>query len=42
MKLPRLHGDPFDRLIIAKAQAEELTIITSDQHFSSYGVPLLW
>ena len=40
--LPRHHGDPFDRLMIAQAQAEGLTLITCDTHFPAYGVPLLW
>lgn len=40
--LPRHHGDPFDRLLIAQAMVENLTIISRDPHFSSYGVPLLW
>lgn len=40
--LPRHHGDPFDRLIIAQAQVEHLTIITSDIHFPAYDIPLLW
>ena len=40
--LPRHHGDPFDRLMIAQAQTEGLTIVTRDMHFPAYGVPLLW
>ncbi len=40
--LPRHHGDPFDRLIIAQAQVEGLTIVTCDENFPAYGVPLLW
>ena len=40
--LARHHGDPFDRLMIAQAQVEGLTIITGDAQFSAYGVPLLW
>lgn len=40
--LPRFHGDPFDRLMIAQARVEKLTIITCDPHFPAYGVPLLW
>ncbi|MBI4956802.1 MAG: type II toxin-antitoxin system VapC family toxin [Myxococcales bacterium] len=39
--LPAHHGDPFDRLLIAQAQVERLTIATSDRHFAAYGVPLL-
>lgn len=40
--LPKHHGDPFDRLLIAQAQVEGLNIISCDGHFSSYGVPLIW
>ena len=42
ISLPPHHGDPFDRLIIAQALVEELTIVTRDPHFPAYGVPLLW
>jgi PIN domain nuclease of toxin-antitoxin system len=42
LNLPRHHGDPFDRLIIAQAIVEGLTVVSCDPHFSSYGVPLLW
>jgi len=42
ISLPRHHGDPFDRLMISQAQTEGLTIITCDEHFPAYGVPLLW
>ncbi|MER8575693.1 type II toxin-antitoxin system VapC family toxin [Mesorhizobium sp. M1338] len=38
--LPRHHGDPFDRLLIAQAQLENLTILTADPHFSRYDVAL--
>ncbi|MEO9337323.1 type II toxin-antitoxin system VapC family toxin [Mesorhizobium sp. SB112] len=38
--LPRHHGDPFDRLLIAQAQLEELTLVTADGHFSNYDVTL--
>jgi PIN domain nuclease of toxin-antitoxin system len=40
-QLPRHHDDPFDRMLIAQAFAEGLTIATRDQRFGSYGVPLL-
>jgi PIN domain nuclease of toxin-antitoxin system len=40
--LPRHHGDPFDRLIIAQALVEGLTVVTSDEAFAAYGIPLLW
>lgn len=38
--LPRHHGDPFDRLLIAQAQLEGLVLVTADRHFSSYAVAL--
>ena len=41
-RLPFHHRDPFDRLMIAQAQVEGLTIITCDPQFPAYGVPLLW
>lgn len=37
-QLPPHHRDPFDRMLIAQAQAEGLTIITSDEHFEPYGI----
>jgi PIN domain nuclease of toxin-antitoxin system len=40
-QLPRHHDDPFDRMLIAQAFAEGLTVVTHDQRFSSYNVPML-
>ena len=39
--LPQHHRDPFDRVLIAQAQQEGLTIITADQAFRRYEVDLL-
>jgi PIN domain nuclease of toxin-antitoxin system len=39
--LPRHHGDPFDRMLIAQAQSEGLTLVTRDRVFSAYGIPVL-
>ena len=39
--LPRHHGDPFDRLLIAQAQLEDLTIVTTDVAFGDYDVRVL-
>src|SRR5436305_1187599 len=36
--LPEHHADPFDRLLIAQAQREALTIVTSDPAFDGYEV----
>jgi len=41
-RLPSHHKDPFDRLLIAQAIVENLTIVTGDQHFRQYSVPCLW
>ena len=38
--LPPLHRDPFDRILIAQAQLEELIVVTADPMFARYGVPV--
>ncbi len=38
--LPRHHDDPFDRMLIAQAQSEELTLITRDRAFRAYEVAI--
>ncbi|MBI3183003.1 MAG: type II toxin-antitoxin system VapC family toxin [Myxococcales bacterium] len=40
--LPPLHRDPFDRMLIAQARLEGLTLVTHDRSFEPYGVPVLW
>jgi PIN domain nuclease of toxin-antitoxin system len=40
--LPPHHRDPFDRLIIAQAIAEEMTILTADRIFANYPVEIVW
>jgi PIN domain nuclease of toxin-antitoxin system len=40
--LPLHHADPFDRLIIAQAIDEEMTILTSDRAFAKYSVEVVW
>ncbi len=40
--LPRHHGDPFDRLLIAQAQAEGLALVSGDDKLGPYGVTLVW
>lgn len=40
--LPRHHGDPFDRMLIAQALARDLTIVTHDRAFEPYTVPIVW
>jgi PIN domain nuclease of toxin-antitoxin system len=41
LNLPFHHRDPFDRLIIAQAQAEQLTMVSDDGMFAAYSVSLL-
>ncbi len=41
-ELPLHHGDPFDRMLIAQAKVEGLTMDTHDRHFEPYRVPVLW
>ncbi len=36
--LPEIHRDPFDRMLIAQAQCEDLTIITADKEMARYSV----
>lgn len=40
--LPRLRGDPFDRLIAAQALHEGLTVVSGDAAFDAYGVKRIW
>ena len=40
--LPRHHRDPFDRLLIATAMTEKLTLVSGDRAFKKYGVVTLW
>jgi PIN domain nuclease of toxin-antitoxin system len=40
--LPGPHKDPFDRMLIAQAQAESLPILSNDAAFDVYGVRRLW
>ncbi len=40
-ELPMLHRDPFDRMLIAQAMEEGLTIITHDRAFTSYPLPIM-
>jgi PIN domain nuclease of toxin-antitoxin system len=40
-RLPDHHRDPFDRVLIAQAQIERLTLVTRDARIAKYDVPLL-
>ena len=39
--LPRHHDDPFDRMLVAQAWTEELTLVTADRRLPDYSVPVL-
>ena len=40
--LPGPHRDPFDRVLIAQSQAEDLPLVTVDPVFGLYGVKVIW
>jgi len=40
--LPAIHKDPFDRLLIAQAQVENLPLITADPEVTRYPVQVIW
>ena len=40
--LPHHHSDPFDRLLIAQAIAENVTVLSADNKFSFYPIELIW
>ncbi|MBN2420584.1 MAG: type II toxin-antitoxin system VapC family toxin [Deltaproteobacteria bacterium] len=40
--LPFHHRDPFDRMLIAQAMTEDLTILSRDSNFSAYDVKCVW
>jgi PIN domain nuclease of toxin-antitoxin system len=42
LEMPRHHGDPFDRIIVAQALREDFTVIGNDPAFDAYGVRRLW
>ena len=41
-RLPGIHRDPFDRVLIAQALARDLAIVSVDRTFDGYGVRRLW
>jgi PIN domain nuclease of toxin-antitoxin system len=40
--LPDLHKDPFDRVLVAQAIADGLTLVSKDLILARYGVPVVW
>jgi PIN domain nuclease of toxin-antitoxin system len=41
-RLPGEHRDPFDRMLIAQAQAEDIPILSNDRIFDEYRVQRIW
>ena len=41
-RLPRHHGDPFDRLLVAQALAEGIVLLSADERIRAYGAEVLW
>jgi PIN domain nuclease of toxin-antitoxin system len=40
--LPLVHRDPFDRLLVAQTQIDQMTLVTADEILTEYDVDLLW
>lgn len=41
-ELPVHHRDPFDRMLVAQAQVEDMHLVTSDRNIAKYKVKTLW
>lgn len=41
-QLPFYHRDPFDRIMIAQSQVEQIAFISADQQFDAYGIQQIW
>ena len=42
LDLPWIHKDPFDRLLVATATCESMTLLTNDGNMQKYNVPWIW
>ena len=42
LALPHHHRDPFDRLLVAQARLEGLTLLSADPNLGRYAVPVIW
>lgn len=40
VNLPRLHTDPFDRILLAQARVEGMRLLTADRRLADYGAPV--
>jgi PIN domain nuclease of toxin-antitoxin system len=41
-QLPLHHRDPFDRMLVAQASLESLTLLTNDERLKAYGIPAIF
>ena len=41
-RLPAHHRDPFDQLLVAQAQVENLPIVTADAQIKKYEIEVIW
>lgn len=41
-RLPKHHADPFDRVLVAQAEIEHLTIVTNDRALGAYETAIVW
>jgi PIN domain nuclease of toxin-antitoxin system len=41
-RLPEIHRDPFDRILVAQAMTEGLALVTSDGQIAAYPVRVIW
>jgi len=41
-RLPRRHGDPFDRLLVSQSLIENMPLVSQDSAFDAYGVKRIW
>ena len=41
-KLPAIHQDPFDRLLVAQSQMEDLPLLSADTEIGQYDVTIIW
>ena len=41
-RLPELHKDPFDRILVAQALVEDIPLVTKDGQLEHYGVAVIW
>ena len=41
-KLPDIHKDPFDRILVARTLVEKASLVTKDEALAAYRIPIIW